>query len=259
MFWTARLTGGPFCFVSTVENFTRQLESLGAMFDWSAQVNTVDPSYYRWTQWVFVQLFKRGLAYQKDAEVNWRPSCSTVLADEQSQGGTCERCSCIVEERAMRQWFLRITAYAEALLTGLDSLDWSEVTRTAQRHWIGKCVEAAGPGGPARTTYHLRDWCVSRQRYWGTPIPIVHCDACGAVPVAEEHLPVILPYVIDYQPDGSGRSPLARCPSFVDTTRLREFGASTNGCGGMPPPRPSSSARRKTGSPHACCIARSER
>jgi leucyl-tRNA synthetase len=196
-----------------IANFRRQLRQLGMMFDWSHEVNTTDPAYYRWTQWIFVQLFKAGLAYQKDAAVNWCPSCRTVLAAEQAEGGSCERCHSPVEQRQMRQWFFRITAYAGRLLKNLDWIDWSDITRNAQRGWIGRTD--APDGEPV---YHLRDWCISRQRYWGPPIPIVHCDHCGSVPVPEDQLPVMLPYTEDFQADGSGASPLARVSDFLQTT-----------------------------------------
>ena len=107
-----------------VANFTRQLTNAGLMVDWTRTVDTTQPDYYKWTQWVFVQLFKRGLAYRKKAAVNWCPSCKTVLANEQVEGGACERCGTIVEQRALEQWFFRITDYAERLLTNLDTLDW---------------------------------------------------------------------------------------------------------------------------------------
>ncbi len=191
-----------------VANFRRQLGRLGMMLDGSHEVNTTDPAYYRWTQWIFVQLFKAGLAYQKDAPVNWCPSCRTVLAAEQAEGGTCERCGCTVEQRQMRQWFFRITAYADRLLKNLDWIDWSEITRHAQRRWIGR---TEGPDGQA--TYHLRDWCISRQRYWGPPIPIIHCDRCGTVPVPEDQLPVVLPHIEDFRPDGSVPAPWPACLS----------------------------------------------
>ena len=376
-----------------IENFREnQLKRIGAMFDWSRQVDSTDPTYYRWTQWIFIQLFKAGLAYQKEAPVNWCPSCKTVLANEQAEGGACERCGSEVEQRDMRQWFFKTTAYAEALLDNLSWIDWSEVIRTSQRRWIGRSegaeilfevegsgeeirtfttrpdtlwgatfvvlspdhplaerlatperaaevvayLEAArsrsaprregaesersgvftgahalnpangeklpiwisdyvlmgygtgaimavpahderdfafarhfgltvvrvvspdgemgvpeeayigagrlvnsgpfdglasGEGaaaitawlaergrGRGATSYRLRDWCVSRQRYWGPPIPVIHCSECGAVPVPEDQLPVLLPHLDDFKPDGSGRSPLARVEAFVTTT-----------------------------------------
>lgn len=375
---------------TNVENFRRQLERIGARFDWGHEVNSTDPEYYRWTQWIFIRLFKAGLAYQKVAPVNWCPACRTVLADEQAAGGACERCDSEVEQRDMRQWFFRITAFAQRLLDNLDWIDWSEVTRTAQRQWIGRSegaevifpvagsedeipvfttrpdtlwgatyvvlapehplverisgsdwrkgveeyvrmagrksaierqdvmrektgvftgvyainpvngekipiwvadyvlmgygtgaimavpahderdfefarkfglpvVEVISPDGEeheleeayvgggrlinsgrftgvesreaigkigewleeqgkgkATVNYRLRDWCVSRQRYWGPPIPMVYCDDCGVVPIAEEELPVLLPHVEEFVPDGSGKSPLARDEEFVE-------------------------------------------
>lgn len=375
-----------------VANFTRQLERAGFMVDWRQKVDTSRADYYKWTQWVFLQLHKQGLAYKKAAAVNWCPSCKTVLANEQVEGGTCERCGTTVEQRFLEQWFFRISQYAERLLNNLEWLDWSAITKQAQRNWIGKSegahvtfrmaahdasvtvfttrpdtifgatylvlapehplvdtlttpgqrdavtayVEAtkkqdlvsrkstrektgvftgahavnpatgeqipvwiadyvlmeygtgaimAVPGhderdfefaqvfqlpivrvvaGPddqadtplgeaaftddtgarlvnsahfdglavvdakrevtawmeaqgtakAVTNYRLHDWCISRQRYWGPPIPIIYCDACGAVPVPESQLPVELPFLEDFKPDDSGVSPLARDASW---------------------------------------------
>lgn len=386
---------------SNVRNFTRQLRRIGGMFDWSHTVDTTDPSYYRWTQWIFLQLFKAGLAERKEAPVNWCPSCMTVLANEQVIAGKCERCETPVEQRHIAQWFFKITKYAERLLNNLKRIDWSETTRKAQENWIGRsegaelrfpilgpggeettgldplevfttrpdtifgatymvlapehpivaritadeareAVEAyraeaartdlvsrqktdksktgvftgaycrnpatgqpipvwvadyvlmeygtgaimavpghderdfefatrfglpivrvvAGPGedadtpldeaytGPGtlvnsgqfddmaveegkraitnwlaeqglarpRIHYRLHDWCISRQRYWGPPIPIIHCEACGPVAVPEEDLPVVLPRVEDFKPDDSGVSPLARVEEWFRTT-----------------------------------------
>ncbi|MGB0544471.1 MAG: leucine--tRNA ligase [Longimicrobiales bacterium] len=384
---------------SNVKNFTRQLRRIGGMFDWSHSADTTDPSYYRWTQWIFLQFFKAGLAERKEAPVNWCPSCMTVLANEQVVGGECERCSAPVEQRRIAQWFFRITDYAQRLLENLDHIDWSDTTLKAQRNWIGRSrgaqlhfpvvdadgdetgtkievyttrpdtvfgatyvvlspehplvetvtedvlrapvsayvdqagkkdlvarqktdktktgvptggfcrnpatgelipiwvadyvlmeygtgaimavpghdsrdfefaeqfdlpivrVVAAdgddaeapleeayvGPGrlvnsgqfsgidvresvkavtawsaeqgwGEAKVNFRLHDWCISRQRYWGPPIPIVHCDSCGPVPVPEEELPVVLPRVEDFKPDDSGISPLARVEEWYRTT-----------------------------------------
>lgn len=389
-----------------VANFTRQLERAGFMVDWQQKVDTSRPDYYKWTQWVFLQLHKQGLAYKKAAAVNWCPTDKTVLANEQVEGGLCERCGTAVEQRFLEQWFFRISEYAPRLLNNLDWLDWSPITKQAQRNWIGKSegaeltFEVAGhaqhirvfttradtvfgatylvlapehplvgvvtgdsqreavaayqeratrqdlvsrrsskdktgvftgayalnpatgqpipiwiadyvlmeygtgaimavPGhderdfefaqafglpivrvvatpdqqadtplgtaaftddtdecrlvnsgpfdglavrdakrqviawlaerghGTAVTNYRLHDWCISRQRYWGPPIPIIYCDACGAVPVPEDQLPVELPYIPDFKPDDSGISPLARheewyrvpCPSCSKPAR----------------------------------------
>jgi leucyl-tRNA synthetase len=295
----------------TKVNFRRQLTEIGGAWDWSRVIDTSDPAYYRWTQWLLVQLFGAGLMYQADAPVLWCPSCLTVLAREQTEddGTRCERCASVVVERVMRQWFLRITAYAERLLSGLDHLDWPERSKRLQRAWIGKRagVEigfgdlvvfttrpealpaatflAVPPGHPAAGTtrphpltgdavpvvegdyvladygtgavmgvpahdvrdaqlaaerrlpvshapllgpgearalgtpaarYRLRDWLVSRQRYWGPPIPIVHCQACGPVAVPEEQLPVELPHLADFRPTGAGGSPLATARHWVE-------------------------------------------
>jgi leucyl-tRNA synthetase len=378
----------------TAENVERfretQLKRSGCRFDWSHEVNTTDPRFYCWTQWIFLQLFKAGLAVRRKAPVNWCPTDQTVLADEQVIDGRCERCGTLVEQRDLEQWFLRITAFAERLLANLKHLDWSENVKSAQRAWIGRstglefslpvdghsntsiavfttrpdtvfgltyvvlapehalverlttpqqrpAVEAyraqtrtrselerqqgtrektgvftgayavnpanderipiwiadyvlasygtgaimAVPGHDARdwefanafelpirrvivgpdgeqdnvfvgegvlvdsgpfsglsshtaserisqwfeergigrraVQFRLRDWLVSRQRYWGPPIPIVYCQQCGAVAVPDDELPVRLPDVEDWMPHGTGSSPLAEVASFVET------------------------------------------
>jgi leucyl-tRNA synthetase len=388
-----------------VANFQRQLERAGLMVDWRSKVDTSRPEYYKWTQWVFLQLYQQGLAYKKKAAVNWCPTDKTVLANEQVENGLCERCGTAVEQRVLEQWFFRISAFAERLLNNLDGLDWSSITLQAQRNWIGRSEGAelvfqvpaaatsvrvfttradtiygatylvlapehplvasvttdaqraevaayqdatrkqdliarksskektgvftgayainpatganipiwiadyvlmeygtgaimavpahderdfefatvfalpivrvvAGPGetgatplgesaftedadahlvnsgtfdglsvqdaqttvtkwladkghGAAVVNYRLHDWCISRQRYWGPPIPIIYCDACGTVPVPESQLPVELPFIPDFKPDDSGVSPLARheewyrvsCPSCGKAAR----------------------------------------
>jgi leucyl-tRNA synthetase len=367
-----------------------QMKRLGAMFDWSREVNTSDPGYYRWTQWIFLQMYKGGLAVRKKAPVNWCPSCLTVLANEQVVNGACERCSTEVVQREMIQWFFRITAYADRLLDGLQRLDWPETSKKLQSNWIGRSegaeirfaiqgtgesftvfttrpdtlfgvtymviapehplikqittagrraaieayldqvrrtkeidrlsterektgvftgahainpatgepveiwtadyvllhygtgavmgvpghdqrdfefatkyglpivevigsdariAEAAYTGeGPMVNSgrfdgtpseegkravvswlqerglaepaiiYRLRDWCISRQRYWGPPIPIVYCEKCGEQPVPEDQLPVLLPDIVEFRPAGTGLSPLAAVQEFVNTT-----------------------------------------
>jgi leucyl-tRNA synthetase len=320
----------------TVERYRGQLRRLGAAWDWSHEVVTSDPAYYRWTQWVFLRLHEAGLAVWREAPVVWCPSCLTVLANEQLEGDRCERCGTEVTGRVMRQWFLRMTAYADRLLDGLDGLDWAESAKRQQRAWIGRSagveidfdaedggrlaafttrpgtlggvtfLAVPGPGaglaghgrghgtegrfigrhalhpltgrrlpvweasyvvagygaeavmgvpahdqrdrafaaahglpvldvpeepaeavtaeleargrGRRATRYRLRDWLISRQRYWGPPIPIVHCHGCGPVGVPDRDLPVRLPPVADFRPTGSGRSPLVSVPAFVHTT-----------------------------------------
>ncbi len=366
----------------------KQLRELGATFNWEYELVTCNQDYYKWTQWIFVQLFKKGLAYQKEALVNFCPTCNTIIANEQVVNGHCERCDSEVQHKNMRQWFFKITEYADRLLSGLDTIDWPEKTKTLQRNWIGKSVgaevdfaledgskltvftsradtlfgvsflviapenpmvaklvkkenkvavekylaEAAkkdeiertsttspktgvftgsyvtnpltgekvpvfvadyviatyatgvvmGVGahderdfdfakkynleikrvinqkdgktsqlpytdygvicnsgefdgltsqeaktkiveklekigkGRFKTNYRLRDWSVARQRYWGCPIPIIHCPKCGAVPVPEKDLPVVLPHISDYKPDGEG--PLGKCAEYMNTT-----------------------------------------
>ncbi len=120
------------------ETFYRQLQMIGNGFAWEERLETYDPEYYRWTQWLFIQMYKAGLAYRKKAEVNWCPSCGTVLADEQVISGECERCGTKVVRKELEQWFFRITKYAERLLEGLERIDWSEKVKVAQRNWIGK-------------------------------------------------------------------------------------------------------------------------
>jgi leucyl-tRNA synthetase len=377
-----------------VANFTRTMKRVGAMIDWNHTVDSSQPDYYRWTQWIFVKLFEAGLVEQREAPVNWCPSCKTVLANEQVIQGLCERCDTLVEQRRLLQWFFKITNYAQRLLDNIPEIDWSEMTKKAQENWIGRsegaevdfavqdskeavrvfttrpdtlfgatymvlapehplldalttedrradvdayraqvaqrglverqkvdkdktgvfvgsyCINPttdqpipvwtadyvmmeygtgaimavpghdqrdfefatefklpivrvvaaegedastpldaayvgdgtlvnsgrfdglgveegkraivdwlAGRGlAESKVNYRLHDWCVSRQRYWGAPIPIVHCDDCGAVPVPEDDLPVLLPEIEDFKPDSSGLSPLARVKDWVATT-----------------------------------------
>jgi len=299
----------------TTANFRSQLSRGGMAWDWSRVIDTSQPSYYRWTQWILTRLFAAGLMYQAEAPVLWCPSCLTVLAREQTEGtageAVCERCASRVTERQMRQWFLRTTAYADRLLAGLDGLDWPERAKRLQRQWIGRSegreldfgdltvfttrpetlpavtflavpsghpaagstrphpmtgeplavleadyvIESYGTGavmgvpahderdkhfasahrlrvstaalledaaleliGRPAVRYRLRDWLISRQRYWGPPIPIVHCAACGPVAVPEVELPVLLPMLEDFRPTGTGVSPLATDEAFVKTS-----------------------------------------
>lgn len=368
-----------------IETMEKQLKAMGAMFDWDHEVVTCRPDYYKWTQWLFLKLFEKGLAYRKNAPVNWCPSCNTVLANEQVLDGACERCSTEVTKKNLTQWFLKITDYADELLDMIDTLDWPEKTKAMQKHWIGRSTgsevtfkvqdsdlsfnvfttrvdtlfgvtyvvlapenelvdkltceenkaavdeyrEAAkkqseierqsitrektgvftgsyainpingrqvpiwigdyvlntyGTGavmavpahderdftfaqkynlpiervieggeqlpfteygpmvnsgefnglegdngkeavilklesiglGAKKVNYRLRDWLVSRQRYWGAPIPVIHCEKCGIVAVPESQLPVELPYDVEFAPDG--KSPLAKAEEFINTT-----------------------------------------
>ncbi|MBR2221011.1 MAG: leucine--tRNA ligase [Clostridia bacterium] len=371
---------------ANMEHMTKQLKAAGLAFDWEYTLRTCEPEYYKWTQWLFLQLYKKGLAYQKYAPVNWCNSCNTVLANEQVIDGRCERCDTQIVKKDLTQWFFKITDYAERLLEGLDRIDWPEKTKISQKNWIGKSigteVEFAVEGaddiitvftsrvdtiygvtylvlapenpltlklttpeqkeavkayiietskkdeitrqsttlektgvftgayainpvnnkrvpiytadyvlanyatgavmgvpahderdfafankygleiikviensfgetvlpyaqngklvnsgeftgmasrsvkdkiiahleklgkGRKKVNYKLRDWSVSRQRYWGCPIPIIHCPHCGVVPVPEKDLPVMLPDTMDYKPDG--RSPLSKNADYMN-------------------------------------------
>lgn len=376
--------------MKNIDDIRQQLKRMGCMYDWDAELMTCVPEYYKWNQWIFLQMYKKGLAYRKNAPVNWCPKDQTVLANEQVHDGCCERCGTPVIQKNLYQWFFKITDYAKELLQGLDTINWPEKTKTMQRNWIGKSEGAEvifkvdgtdddikvfttrpdtlfgvtylvlapehplvdkitkddfrkvvedyrdsikslteiertstvkektgvptgafainpvngekvpvwiadyalityGTGavmavpahderdfefaskfnlpirkvilqdgtnesdelksaftevgtminsgifnglrsdegiqkvigyleqnrfGKRKINYRLRDWLISRQRYWGTPIPIIHCPKCGEIPVDEKDLPVELPYDVDFQP--GGESPLARNEKFIN-------------------------------------------
>ncbi|WP_036958671.1 leucine--tRNA ligase, partial [Promicromonospora kroppenstedtii] len=203
--------------VFTEANIATQAASIrryGVSFDWTRRLHTHEPGYYRWTQWLFARLHERGLAYRAAAEVNWCPEDRTVLANEQVVDGACERCGTTVVARDLTQWFFRTTAYADRLLDDMSLLEpgWPVHVLTMQRNWIGR---SEGPNG---RTYRLHDWLVSRQRYWGAPIPVVHCPACGEVLVPDDQLPVELPYLAGDQLAPGDVSPLAAARDWVETT-----------------------------------------
>ena len=371
-----------------IKVFKRQLKSLGLSFDWKREIDTSDPKYYKWTQWIFLKLFEKGLTYQAEIPVNWCPSCKIGLANEEVVGGKCERCGTEAEKKTLKQWMIKITAYAGRLIEDLEKVDYLERIKTQQKNWIGRSYgteidfkiedssevikvfttradtlfgvtaivlapehplvekfiteenkervikyiadakkksdfereklekEKTGvftgsyclnPGnnekvpiwigdyviatygggavmmvpahdyrdydfakkygleirevisggniskeafvgygtllnsgqfnglssgeaikkitewlekkglGRKKIQYKLRDWIFSRQHYWGEPIPIIHCPKCGIVPVPEKDLPVELPYIKKYQPTGTGESPLANIPKWVNT------------------------------------------
>ncbi|MBK7176203.1 MAG: leucine--tRNA ligase [Candidatus Promineifilaceae bacterium] len=194
--------------------YKRQMQLLECSYDWSREISSTDPAYYRWTQWFFLLLFRRGLAYRAPGSQWWCSQCQTILANEQVEDGRCWRCGTPVVKKELEQWYFKITAYADRLLADLDTVDWPEAIKTMQRNWIGPTTDENG----ATVGYHLHDWLISRQRYWGTPIPIVHCPACGPVAVPEAQLPILLPDITDFAPAGDGRSPLARMTDWVQTT-----------------------------------------
>src|SRR3990167_6168080 len=291
------------------DTFRRQLKSLGLSFDWSREINTTDPKYYKWTQWIFLKFLEQGLAYKAKMPINWCPKDKIGLANEEVVDGKCERCGTPVEQKEKEQWMLAITKYANRLEKDLDDVDYPERVKVQQRNWIGRSegalikfddieifttrpdtifgatfIAIAGKedrftgryvtnpatkekipvweaeyvmsdygtgaimGVPADderdmefvkkfnlsivenyipagfedfgkkvTKYKLRDWVFSRQRYWGEPIPVIHCKICGVVPVPEKDLPVELPKVEKYEPGPDGESPLANITEWVNT------------------------------------------
>lgn len=186
-----------------VARYKEQLEMIGLDYDWFREINTTDPKYYKWTQWCFVKMFEKGLVYQSDEPINWCPSCKTGLANEDLEEGRCERCGSEIEQKKLPQWVIRITDYRDRLVEDLELLPkWPEYVKISQKNWLE----------------NLHDWVFARQRYWGEPIPIIHCEKCGPVVVPEEDLPVILPEVESYEPTGTGESPLANIFDWVNTT-----------------------------------------
>lgn len=282
--------------------FKKQLVASGLSYDWDYEIDTSSPEFYRWTQWLFIQFFKKGLVYKKKSAVNWCPKDETVLANEQVIDDKCERCDTPVIQKDLDQWFFKITDYADRLIDGLTQIDWLEEVKTQQKNWIGKkegriidfdtikifttrpeTLNSAtflaiasdknkfsgkyvtnpatgekipvweadyvspdfGTGaimgvpaydekdalfakkyhidivkreflkdiiGEKHVSYHLRDWLISRQRYWGCPIPMIYCKDCKWNPVPEDQLPVLLPTDVDFLPHG--KSPIARSTSF---------------------------------------------
>jgi len=189
-------------------NFRRQLVRCGLSYDWSREVATHDPAYYRWTQWIFTRLYEHGLAYEEAASVNWCPALGTVLANDEVIDGVSERGGHPVEVRQMTQWQLRITAFAAELAAALDALDWPEATKEKQRQRIAE----------------LHDWTFARQRYWGEPIPIVkRGDGSVHRALRDDELPLELPALASYAPTGTGESPLARAEAW----RIVEEGGET--------------------------------
>jgi leucyl-tRNA synthetase len=307
-------------------NFEKQFKKLGMSFDWSREVNTTDPKYYKWTQWLFLKFLENGLAYKARIPINWCPKDKIGLANEEVVDGKCERCGTPVEQREREQWMLAITKYAERLLSDLDTVDYPERVKIQQKNWIGKSEGALikfddievfttrpdtirgatflvvsgredrftgkyvtnpatnekipvweaeyvladyGTGaimgvpsdderdnafalthklpiiegyekagfeefGQKVTKYKLRDWVFSRQRYWGEPIPVIHCEKCGIVPVPEKDLPLKLPEVENYQPTETGDSPLANISDWVNTSCPKCEGAAKRETDVMP-------------------------
>ncbi len=188
-----------------IDKFRVQLKSLGFSYDYDKEINTTDPKYYRWTQWIFSQMYKNGLAEIQEIDVNWCEGLGTVLANEEvlqdkNNNNISERGGFPVIKKPMKQWVLKITNYADKLLEGLDDLDWPNSLKSLQRNWIGKEVK------DGKTTYHLRDWVFARQRYWGEPFPIAF-DKDNNILLIEEL--VELPKMENIKSSGNGESPLS--------------------------------------------------
>jgi leucyl-tRNA synthetase len=192
-----------------IDLMTEQLKVLGISYDWERVPTTSHPAYYRWTQWLFLKLFRLGLVDRRETDLNWCDHCQTTLARIQCEGGCCWRCKQPTTTRRMRQWFIKLSAHSHHLREGLEDLDgWSAPAKQLLGSFIGRGLPKTETGG-----YRVHDWLVSRQRCWGTPIPMVHCSRCEAVPVPEEDLPVLLPEGIDWS---LGPKALAARDEFVN-------------------------------------------
>lgn len=195
-----------------INNFRKQLKSIGFSYDYEKEVDTTDPNYYRWTQWIFAQMYKKGLAEIREIEVNWCEGLGTVLANEEviedSKGNkVSERGEFPVIKKPMKQWVLKITNYADKLLEGLEDLNWPNSLKTLQKNWIGKEVKGN------EITYHLKDWVFARQRYWGEPFPILFDEENNVYLVDDL---VELPIMTNIKPSGDGQSPLANNKEWMN-------------------------------------------
>ena len=195
-----------------INTFRKQLQSLGFSYDYDKEVNTTDPKYYKWTQWIFAQMYKQGLAEIREIEVNWCEGLGTVLANEEviddgNGNKVSERGGFPVIKKPMRQWVLKITNYADKLLEGLNEVDWPNSLISLQRNWIGKEIK------DGKITYHLKDWVFARQRYWGEPFPIAF-DEHNNVLLIEDL--VELPIMENIKPSGTGESPLANNKEWIN-------------------------------------------
>ena len=201
-----------------IENFKKQLNSLGFSFDWNREVNTTDPEYYKYTQWTFIQMFKKGLAEIKEIEANWSPSLNTVLSNEevlQDENGNSvsERDGLPVEKKLMKQWVIKITKYAEKLFNGLDDLDWPENVKKLQKNWF---YETDEDGKYDKNKLHLKDWIFARQRYWGEPFPIIHLENGEIYLIPENELPLKLPEIKDYKFSQDGKPALSNAKDWSE-------------------------------------------
>ncbi len=200
-----------------IEVFKKQLNSLGFSFDWSREISTIDPNYFKITQWIFAQLYKKGLAETKEIEANWSPSLNTVLANEEvieDKDGNLvsERDGLIVEKRIMKQWVLKITKYVDKLFEGLENLDWPDSVKRLQKNWFFK----QNSDGSYSDELHIKDWIFARQRYWGEPFPIIHLENGETYLVPESEYPIELPKLDDYKFTQDEKPALGRAKDWVE-------------------------------------------
>lgn len=200
-----------------IEIFRKQLNSLGFSFDWSREVNTSKPNYYKHTQWIFAQLYKYGLAEIKEIDANWSPSLNTVLSNEEvikdeKGNNVSERDGLPVEKKVMKQWVLKITKYADKLFDGLEKLDWPDSIKRLQKNWIYEQDEK----GKHTKKLHLKDWTFARQRYWGEPFPIVHQENGELYLIPEEDYPIKLPKISNYKFTQDGKPALFNAKKWIE-------------------------------------------
>ncbi|NQX83516.1 MAG: class I tRNA ligase family protein [Mycoplasmataceae bacterium] len=200
-----------------IEVFRKQLNSLGFSFDWDREINTTDPEYFKNTQWIFAQLYKKGLAEIMEVEANWSPSLNTVLANEEiledvNGNFVDERNGMPIEKRKMKQWVLKITKYAQKLFDGLEDLDWPESVKKLQKNWLYK----KNKDGKYSNIMHIRDWIFARQRYWGEPFPIIHLENGETYLIPETEYPIKLPKIKKYKFTQDGEPALGNSKEWVN-------------------------------------------
>ncbi len=200
-----------------IKVFRKQLDSLGFSFDWTREVNTTDPEYFKNTQWIFAQLYKNGLAEIMEVEVNWSPSLNTVLANEEvltnDKGESVgERDGLPVEKKVMKQWVLKITKYADKLFQGLEALDWPDSVKRLQKNWFFEQDEEGNHTGDM----HIRDWIFARQRYWGEPFPVIHLENGETYLIPESEYPVRLPEIKNYEFTQDGKPALGKATDWIN-------------------------------------------
>jgi len=198
--------------------FREQLDSLGFSFDWTRELNTTDPEYYKHTQWMFTEMYKKGLAELKEIEANWSPSLNTVLSNEEvseDENGNLigERDGLPVEKKLMKQWVIKITSYIDKLFDGLENLDWPDSVKRLQKNWF---FEQDEKGNYDRNQIHLRDWIFARQRYWGEPFPIIHLENGETYLVPKEQLPLVLPEIKNYKFSKDGKPALSNAKDWIE-------------------------------------------